>query len=166
VPDPEVQAKPAPAAKPAPSRPAPRSDDDFGDADPLSEREVIAAILKDRPDVCPQAVGEDRKGVMAGKDSQLWWNGTAVTQVVYRRAAGNRAIHLLPGDCVVGAEFRRYSKANGGVLQQERPTAVKARSKRDSAYFLARRRMKGELAERAGKVEVSHPRALDSGPRT
>lgn len=145
----------------APATATPADDAEFDDLPSSSaegEREVMKAIFE-REKYVPQAIGEDARGRLATVDSEVWWNGTDVTQAVYRRGS-DRPIKLLPGDCVVGREFSRFSKLHGGPLQKERPETVTSSSKRDTAYFNARAGMRGPVAEAAGKVKSPHGRVL------
>ena len=137
---------------------------DFDDVGPDrdGERDVMKGIFEEKG-YCPQAVGEDKVGILAGKDSKIWWNGTAVLQTVYRRGS-DRPVKLLPGDCVVGEEFKRFAKLHGGPLQEERPEIVNDNSKRDKAYFDARGSMNGPIAEAARKVKSPHGRVLPARP--
>lgn len=149
----------------APASTEPEAGSAFPDlpSDAAGEREVMKAIY-DKHKFVPQAVGEDAVGRLATVDSKAFWNGTGVLQSVYRRGS-DRPIKLLPGDCVVGEEFKRFGKMYGGPLQGERPETVKALSKRDKAYFDARGGMKGPIAEAARKVESPHGRVLPPPPR-
>lgn len=132
-----------------------------GDGEADTEREVMKAIFEasGKPDpskaYCPQAVGEDAPRKTAGVDSPTYWNATQVKQTVYRRGS-QTPIVLLPGDCVVGREFRRFCKMSGGPLTEERPTEIVAKSKADKAFFDVRGMLKGPIADRARRVKSPH----------
>jgi len=129
----------------------------------VMDRDVAKAYFEAHK-LCPQAVGFDgyddaNRGKLATVSSTAYVNATEITQTVYSDKAPQQPVHLLPGDFVLGSEFRKYTKLFGGPLVEMTPAEirampVRAASKRDAAYFEARGRMKGPIAERAAKVEL------------
>lgn len=124
--------------------------------DVVAERK-IAKEFYDAHKYVPQSIGEDAPGKIAGVRSRVFWNVTDITQFVSKRSDPSRRIALMPGDCVVGAEYERYTKMFGGPLSETRPTKVEARSHRDCTYFDARGRMDGDVAKAARDVVKTSP---------
>ena len=118
----------------------------------------VAKKWYEKHGIIPQAIGEDSEGKLATVDSQnVYWNVTDVAQAVYSRRSPDSPIWLLPGDPVVGLEFKRWTEVYGGPLSSTRPEKISARSTRDAAYFQQRAEMEGNAAQYAGSVELTNP---------
>ncbi len=136
----------------------------------------VAKKFFEKYSIVPQGVGYDGPGTIATVDSPTFWNLTDVTQVITPYGNPGEKITVMPGDFVVGMEFRRFSDKFGGALKEyeggergiraalKMPVAVASR--RDCAYFQLRGSGKGNISERVRGFELADsPFSLEDLPR-